>query len=157
MAINPTLDISIYETGNGGDMNLRADDIDIVKGFANQIYLALFGGNVEENTTESSSEQEQRKDWWGNELIEGEKFNSNFERALLVNPLNSAGISALENAAKEDLKFLKEYGTLTIEGSLIGVGKFQLSVGIQEPDSKTTKIKFLWDGAKQEIIEQIII
>ena len=149
-------DISIYESGNGGDLALRANDIDIVRGFANQFYLALFGGNIEENTSERLTGQDQRNDWWGNNLIQ-EKFNSNFERELMNNPLNSGGIANLENSAKEDLKFMKAFGEVTVNASLIGIGKLQLEISLKEPSSRTTKVKYLWDGARKEIIQQILL
>jgi hypothetical protein len=38
-------DILIFETGNGGDMMLRNNDIVTVEGYENQPYLAMFGGN----------------------------------------------------------------------------------------------------------------
>lgn len=149
------VDIAIHESGSGGNLSLTAEDLTTVQGVFNQVYLALFGGNIEENTTIETAAQEQRNDWWGNELVEL-PFNSNYERELLNNSLNSGGVSALEDAAKEDLKYI-DFADVEVEGSIIGVGKFQLIVILTEPDGKSTKIKFIWDGARNELIEQRIL
>ena len=100
------VDIMIFENGSGGDLNLKNDDIETISGLMNQVYLALFGGNLEQNTSDDLSELEERNDWWGNSLLKKEnQFNSNFERTLRTIPLNSSGLIKIENAAKEDLKY----------------------------------------------------
>ena len=152
------IDIGIYENGSGGDLNLKNDDIETISGLTNQVYLALFGGNIEENTSNDLVELEQRSDWWANSLLKAEnQFNSNFERALRENPLNSGGLIALENAAKEDLKYLKEFGDIEINSEITGINKMVLFVNIIEPNNQSTKLKFIWDGTKQEIITEIIL
>ena len=109
-------DIKIYESGDGGDLQLKASDLETISGFSNQAYLALFGG-VADN-------------WWGNELIDNEsgKYISTFQRELRRVALNSNGITRLENAAKKDLEYLQEYADMTVEGSVTGVRRFELSI-----------------------------
>lgn len=149
------LDIEIYETGDGGDLHLENGDFHTINGLSNQVYLALFGGNTEESTSEELDDAEDRKDWWGNEYLDEEnQFNSSFERTLMNVALTSAGISKLENAAKEDLEYLEEYADITVEGYLVQKDRFELDVILEQPDSSSTKIKFIWDGTKQEIFEQ---
>lgn len=151
-------DIEIYENGDGGDLNLKAEDIASVQGLTNQVYLALFGGNYEQSTTPEVDELEQRFDWWANNyLVEQQQFNSTFERTLHRVALNSAGIIELEKAAKEDLKFLKDFATIEIESEISGYNKFTIFVNVIEPDKESVKIKFVWDGTKEEVIEQKII
>lgn len=151
------IDLMIYESGSGGDLNLKNDDLETVSGLTNQVYLALFGGNIEENTSDDLEDLDERNDWWGNYLLNEElQFNSSFERTLTTVTLNSGGISKLINAAKKDLKYLEAYADITVEGSIIGLNKFKLQVNLQEPDQSSTKIKFIWDGTKGTI-ETIII
>ena len=146
-------DIGIYENGSGGDLNLKNEDIEAISGLTNQAYLALFGGNKEQNTTENLDELEQRKDWWGNFYLKAEsQFNSNFQRALRTIALNSGGLIKLEDAAKEDLKYLQEYANVTVTSRIIGVDKYELSVFLEEPENKQSKVKFVWDGQKEEVI-----
>ncbi|MCJ7802755.1 MAG: hypothetical protein MUP82_10410 [Candidatus Marinimicrobia bacterium] len=148
-------DIAIYENGSGGDWILKNDDIDNISGLTNQVYLAFFGGNIEQNTSDNLAELEQRNDWWGNFLLKANnQFNSNFERALRTIALNSAGLIAIENAAKEDLKFLEEYADIEISSQITGINKMSLFVNVIEPNKQSTKIKFIWDGTRQEVIEE---
>lgn len=152
------LDIMIYESGDGGEINLINDDIDTIKGLTNQVYLALFGGNVEESTSENSNIGQQRLDWPGNEYMETEnQFNSSFERKLNEINLTSAGISILLDTAKKDIDFLNDYADIEIEGNIIGLGKFQLDVKLQEPGQKSTKLIFIWDNTKNEVVQNITI
>jgi len=151
-------DITIYETGTGGDLYLKNNDINLTTGLTNQIYIALFGGNKEENTSENLNVKDNRQDFWGNAYLDSEyQFNSNFERALSTVALTSGGISKLEDAAKSDLKYLRNYADITVVGSIPEIAKFVLDITIKEPDNQSTKVKFIWDGQKVEIIEEITI
>ena len=80
-------DLLIRETGNGGDLVLKGNDLAMVSGAENMPYLSMFGG----------------VNWWGNDLLLGEdidlQFNSESEAAINDISLNSAGRVALENAA----------------------------------------------------------
>jgi phage gp46-like protein len=148
-------DIFIFESFNGGELELVNDDLKVSQGLHNQVYLALFGGNVEESTTENLNELDERSDFWGNEYLTPEnQFNSEFEKALNQVALNSSGISKLESAAKKDLQYLSEIANIAIAGSLIGFNKFQLIVELQEPNSQSVKVKFIWDGTRKELNQQ---
>lgn len=83
-------DILIYESGNGGDILLRGEDLVKVNGYENAPYLAMFGGS----------------DWWGNYLIPDKPFNAKTENVLKSTPLTSNGRILIENAIREDLTFL---------------------------------------------------
>jgi phage gp46-like protein len=151
-------DVAIYEAGSGGEWILKNDDIDTISGLTNQVYLALFGGNIEQDTSDDLLDLDQRNDWWGNFLLKEEnQFNSTFERTLKTIALNSSGLSKLENAAKEDLQFLKEYADIEIDSQITGVNKMTLFVNVIEPNSQSTKLKFVWDGTRNEIIEEITL
>ena len=144
-------DIAIYEEGSGGEMALVSNDLATIQGLTNQFYLAFFGGNIEEDTTNESESKDQRFDWWGNVEVK-EKFNSTFERTLRNVSLNSAGLKTLENSAKEDLKYLSDIATINVTASLVGVGKLQLLINYKEPERVEKKIKYIWDGTRLEII-----
>ena len=152
-------DIMMYETGDGGDINIKNDDIEVVPGLSDQVYKSLFGGNIEQSTSDDLEVLDVREDWWGNDLLtEDEQFNSDFERTLNTAVLNSNGISVLENAADSDLEHLKPYADIELFGSIPSLNKFQLIVQLKEPDQLTsTKIKFVWDGTKKTLIENRII
>jgi len=136
------VDLTIYESKDGGDLLLINDDLATISGLTNQPYLALLGG------------VESEKEWWANDLINDSenKFISTFEEKLKTVSLNSAGLVELENAALADLEYLKKYANIEVEASLTDVNRLKLEIKIQEPDSKEDKIVFIWDGTKQETI-----
>lgn len=147
-------DLAIYDAANGGDLiQLENGALQGSSGFSNQIYLALFGGNVEQNTQRGVAEQEQRGDYWGNQYLQpAQYYNSVFEMTLKSVALNTAGVIALENAAKTDLAFLQDFGDLSVEGSIASGDRFGLSVTLEQPNAKTEKLRFMWDGLKAETI-----
>lgn len=150
-------DILIYESGDGGEFQLVNGDLNTVQSITNCVYLALFGGNVEQSTSNDIEDNEQRFDWWGNVLISDIQFNSEFERTLLEVSLNSSGIGKLENAAMNDLAFLKTYANVSVNISIDDIDKMSLVVSLQEPDNTERKIKFIWDQLTNEIIEEMTI
>jgi hypothetical protein len=119
--------------GNGGDLQLLGNDFALVYGNENQIYLALFGGNIEQSTNEPSPIPGQNFDYWGNKLfhgnIPGRQFNSKTERTLNNTPLNSAGRVKIENAVKDDLKFLTDLGaTFTVNVTLPAINTVKINI-----------------------------
>lgn len=155
----------LFETGNGGDAQLKGNDIVLTNAIWNQVYMALFGGNVKDNHPQSDEDQlntEQRLDWWGNKLFfenEPDKwFVSDFERLLNEVALNSEGRSILEEAARNDLAFLNELGSVSVSSSIPGIDKFELIVVVTEPDNQEDKtFQFIWDATKSELIENRIL
>lgn len=133
-------DLLIYETGNGGDLKLKGNDLAVVDGVENMPYLALFGGNVE-------------GEWWGNELLMPNKpdrhFVSETERTLNTVALTSAGRIKVEQAVLNDLAFLKKAvpgTTVTASVSIAGVDKLVIQVNISGE-----QITFVWNPETQEM------
>ena len=151
-------DIAIYESGSGGEWNLVSDDLETISGLTNQVYLALFGGNIEQSTSEDLDQLDQRADWWGNSLLNIEQqFNSSFERLINEIALTGEGLSKLEDAAKDDLKYLEKYAVINVSASVPSLGRLELVINLQEPDNISTRLKFIWDGTKNEVIQEITI
>jgi phage gp46-like protein len=151
-------DITIYESGDGGELVLISDDLGTNQSITNAVYLALFGGNVEQSTFGVNEDDELRNDWWGNLFFNDENgFNSEFEKTLSSVALNSSGVAILETAALTDLDFLKKYGNVTTNVSIDGVDKMSLFVNFIGFDEKQIKIKFIFDQLKNELIQEIII
>jgi len=152
------IDVLIYEEGSGGEFTLVNDDLSLTNGLANQVYLALFGGNLEQSTSLALDELDTRSDWWGNVLLSEEtQFNSSFERALSEVTINSAGRAKLEAAAAQDLDYLKEYADISLNSEVAGVNKLELYVTLQEPGKESIKIKLLWDGTRNEAIINVLL
>ena len=84
-------DLLLIETGSGGDLVLRGNDLASINGLENSPYLALFGGS----------------DWWGNYLTKN-PFIAKTEELLKITPLTSSGRSKIEAAINQDLSYLND-------------------------------------------------
>lgn len=108
------IDLLIWETGNGGDLLQRGNDIVSVSGYENAPYLAMFGGSS----------------WWGNYLVPDNQFLSRTEEVLRNTVLNSAGRIAVENAIGQDLAFLRDIAGTTFSYTVTIAGVNRVSIEI---------------------------
>jgi phage gp46-like protein len=112
------MDIQITEQNNGGDMTLYNNDLAIVYGVENMPYLSMFAGD----------------DFWGNNLLLGEKFRSYLaetEKTLLTVALNSQGRETIIQAVKRDLQFLLEMNnntTLDVQAVITNDNRLEMSI-----------------------------
>lgn len=156
------MDILIKSTGNGGDFNLLGNDIEATSELYNQVYLALFGGNVEGSTKREYAPGESRLDWWANDLLFNEdnirQLNSATERELKNVSLTSAGRIRIEQAIKVDLAYISALGSTEVEVSLESENRVSIYVKINEPSGeKTQLLTFIWDAARNEVVKTEII
>lgn len=97
--IGKIFDLAITESFDGGEIVYQVNDLVVVNGKENQVYLAMFSGN------------EDQSQWWGNVLVLANQpliqYNSLTEHTLNTTPLTSAGRRAIETAINKDLSFLK--------------------------------------------------
>jgi hypothetical protein len=153
-------DLVIYETGNGGDIQLSGNDLELSDGLYSRVYLAWFGGNPEAATTGDEPEGEQKLDWWGNSLLfpsnPNNQYNSRLEQALKNTELNSAGRLSIQEVAKKDVEFLNELGDVTVEVSIVGINHVKIVLAINEPTNQQNKeFQFIWDATREEVIVDI--
>lgn len=157
-----TKDISIYESGSGGEIAVEGDDIALVEQLFNQCYLAFFGGNIEASTLGNEIETEVRNDWWGNSLLFPQQpevqFNSQTEKALRSNALNSVGRVNIQRAVDADLQYLNTIADIKSNVVILSTNKVQISVAISQPSNQTEVLyQIIWDNAKSEPIVNKII
>lgn len=150
------MDLLIKETGDGGDFVRSKNDFKMIDGFQNMAYLAMFGGNTQASTPTQRIESQQAFDWWGNNLLmpndQGLQFNSETERVLNKTPLNSSGRLLIEDAVRNDLKFMKEFGTVAVAVSIISDNRVAIGVQVGEPDNvQKREFIFLWDATLKEL------
>lgn len=97
--IGSLFDLAIVESLDGGELAYLSNDLVVINKKENQVYIAMFGGNVDQSQ------------WWGNSLIMQNQpkiqYNSLTENTLNTTPLTSAGRRAIETAITKDLAFLK--------------------------------------------------
>jgi len=157
-----TTDLLLYETGDGGDMSVINADLLLTQTLYQQVYLALFGGNLEANTKTDTLPTEQRLDWWGNLLIMADtpstQFNSDTERTINDVALNSAGRQSILAAVQSDLSYLTELLDYSVGVELISVNRLRISINFTPKGTQQNKVLVLvYDNAKNElIIEQTI-
>lgn len=155
-------DITIYENGNGGDLVLTNNDLQLDAGLYNNVYLCLFGGNIEATSDEEVLPGEENRDWWGNRLFyeqdPNQQFNSLFERALNTTALTSAGISELENIAMRDLQPLQTIGNVSVNITLTGNDSLEMRIVITELDTNIPQqFMLIWNQTRNQIILNQII
>ncbi len=137
----PTYDLALIESnGNGGDLQLVGNDLAVVNGIENMIYLGLFGGNLEASTV-TGFVSAQSFDFWGNSLFHPNQpslqFNSETERVLNSVALNSSGRVLIENSVKKDLEFFSDMGAkVTVSVSIVATDKISLSIKVEFPQQQ---------------------
>jgi hypothetical protein len=103
-------DLALLETGNGGDLTIHGNDLAVVENDENEIYLRLFGGNIEADSKKTRLSGEQDFSYWANGVLFDNdpliSFNSLTERTLNNTPLTSAGRVLIQSAIAKDLEGL---------------------------------------------------
>ncbi len=152
-----TTDIHLFETGSGGDFAIVNNDLLMGESLYQQIYLALFGGNIQASTKPSYLESEERFDYWGNSLIwkdvKTKQFNSETERTLGNVALNSSGRLSILQAVNNDLDYLKGVVDFVVEVGIESVSRISITVSFSEKTNQQDKVlQMVWNNSKNEVI-----
>lgn len=152
-----TKDINLHESGNGGEMAIVSNDLLMGESLFQQVYLALFGGNVESVTRGDELITEERFDWWGNSLFFSEtptkQFNSITERTINSVALNGQGRLSIINAVNEDLRYLTELLNYSIDVEILAVNKIRIIINFTPKLNQENRIlQLVYDNAKNELI-----
>ena len=138
-------DIKIREAGSGGDFSLLNSDLELTNTLTNQVYLALFGGNIRDD------KGEQNFDYWANTILEDEqKYISTFEKTILQVSLNSSGLQKLKKAVETDLQYLKKYADISISLTIESKELLYLYIEIKAPNNVSEKIRLIWNNTTKE-------
>lgn len=148
-------DLQLIESLNGGDLVLNGNDLSVIDGFQNMVYLALFGGNVKQSTTDFE-EDEERFDYWANDLLfldnSAIQYNSETERTLNEVSLNSKGRLLIEQAVKKDLEFMQSFSNLEVSVSILSTDKVSISVILKEPNElNSNEFTYIWNATESEL------
>jgi len=152
-----TTDIHLFETGSGGDFAIVNNDLLMGESLYQQIYLALFGGNIQASTKPSYLASEERFDYWGNSLIwkdvKTKQFNSETERTLGNVALNSSGRLSILQAVNNDLDYLKGVVDFVVEVGIESVSRISIMVSFSEKTNQQDKVlQMVWNNSKNEVI-----
>lgn len=152
-----TKDILLFESGRGGDMKILNNDLSLTENLFQQIYLSLFGGNIESNTKGNELISQERNDYWANELFywndKNKQWNSNTERTLRDSVLNSSGRLEILRAIEKDLDYLKSIVDVKVEVQITDVNRVNIHINISGLENQQERIlQLIWDNAKSELI-----
>jgi phage gp46-like protein len=146
----------LISTGDGGDYVITDNNQDLQKvtGFQNMVYLALFGGNIEQST-KTYDVGETRFDWWGNTYFQqtpAAQMNSRTERLLRDSALTSQARLQIEQAVKQDLTFMQEFAEVGVSVTFPELDRVKIVVNLDKPTQElSNQFTFLWDNSKQEV------
>lgn len=151
------LDIKLNETGDGGDIVLNGNDIEVIHGFQNMPYIGMFGGQLKEATT-NKRVQLQVFDYWGNKLFEPSNkkawFNARLENLLDNIELTSRTIPVIQNQIYSDLDFMTEFSNLEVTVKMVGLDKLLILIEIAHPDlSQKKEFRYIWNAIESELEE----
>ena len=152
-----TKDINLHESGSGGEISIINNDLVLGEALFQQVYLALFGGNLEASTRGDELITEIRQDWWGNSVFFGEnpnkQFNSLTEKALNEVVLNSSGRLTIINAINEDLDYLRSVVNFTIDVIFSDYNTIKIMIKFEQTQTNNdTVLELVWNNAKNELI-----
>ena len=148
-------DLKLIETFDGGDLVLNGNDLQVIDGFQNMIYLALFGGNIKQSTKQYN-ENEERFDYWANSLLMLDspdiQYNSETERTLNEVALNSRGRLLIEQSVKKDLEFMQDFGNIDVNVSIVQNDRVKINVIIKEPNElNSNEFNYIWGATENEL------
>ena len=152
-----TKDINLHESGNGGEMAIVSNDLLLGESLFQQVYLALFGGNIEAVTRGDELISEERFDYWANFLffseIPSKQFNSITEKTINSVALNSQGRLSIINAINEDLSYLTELLNYSIDVQIFEVNKIRIIINFTPKNNQQSRVlQLVYDNAKNELI-----
>lgn len=100
------MDAYFFDSADGGDIECLNGVITLDEGLYAMAYLCLQGGNEDDDGSDGALPLQ----WWGNltDTNESRHLRSQFQAAVLNNPLNSATLQIFEEAATADLNVMVE-------------------------------------------------
>lgn len=154
-----TKDILVFENGNGGEIAVSNGDIQLAEQLFQQVYLALFGGNIAAKTLGNEKAGQTRLDWWGNSLffsdVEIKQFNSETEKVLQETSLNSSSRLTILRAVETDLKPLKSFIDFEVTVQLTGINQVVINIKLTQPSNDLgPSLRLIWDNAKKTLITE---
>ena len=132
-------DVRIFQTDNGGDVEFEGGNPLLAPGFESAAYLSLFGGNQEDDATESTD----RFQWWGNttESEPARTYRSRTQNLLLGITNVASSLLRIEEAATLDLQWFIDEGiadSVEVVASVPDFNRLDLEISIVVGDSEFT-------------------
>jgi len=127
--MNDSGDVIIAQTPDGGDITIADGIIAMSGGLESTAYLALFGGNFEDNGRNNNPSS-----WWGNRgEIADRQIRSRTQNLLRSIPATSGNLLLIKQAVLLDLAFfisLKIASSLTVAVTIPALNNINIKVDI---------------------------
>ena len=125
-------DVFIFQTVDGGEVNIEDGLVQMSGGLSTAAYLSLFGGNEDDD----GSKTDKTFTWWGNIDESQPEMQYRSETQHLVNTLfaTTGNLRRIEDAAKRDLAWFVSGGVASFVdavASLPSIGRLDLAVRIE--------------------------
>jgi len=123
-------DVLLYQTIDDGEITVEDGLITMTSGFETAAYLALFGGNEDDDGS-----QDTNKNWWGNldETDTNKQYRSETQNLLRSIPATVNNLKRIGKAAERDLAFFVTTGvasSIAVVVSMPGLNKISISCKI---------------------------
>lgn len=123
-------DVLIFQTDDGGEVEIENGEVTMTDGPESAVYLSLFGGNDDDPGLTGNTE----KTWWGNllESDESRRYRSRTQHLLDTLPLTTGNLRRFEDAAKSDLAWMStELGAeLAVAASIPALNRVSLAISL---------------------------
>jgi phage gp46-like protein len=135
-------DAWIFQTDDGGDIEIKVGVVTLRPGLDSSVYLSLFGGNLEDDGRPTNPRR-----WWGNlsETLDSRQYIGRLEDVLTRLPPVPFNLARYEDAAKQDLEWLtaeRVASSVTVAASIPALNSVRIIVTIiadgQESDFEFT-------------------
>jgi len=124
-------DVSIFQTDDGGDIQVIDGVVVLGGGLATSVYLSLFGGNEDDD-----GRRDNPRSWWGNidEVNPARQYRSETQNLLQGLPATSGNLRRLEDAASRDLAWLIQgdvASSVDVVARIPGINRIKLTIDIE--------------------------
>lgn len=152
-----TKDINLYESGNGGEMSIVSNDLLMSESLFQQVYLALFGGNIEAVTRGDEVIGQERFDYWANTLFFQDnpvkQFNSETEKFLINMSYTTSNRLKLIELVKSDLSYVSSLVNFSVDVKFESLNRLLIIINFTEKINQEDRVlQLVYDNSKNEII-----
>lgn len=125
------MDVFLYQTDDGGEIDITDGVVTLSPGLETAAYLSLFGGNEDDDGRKDSSRQ-----YWGNlsETESAAQYRSETQHLLRSIPATSGNLKRLEDAAARDLLWFtaeRIASAVTVAVALVGINRVSFTITIE--------------------------
>lgn len=124
-------DVELFQTDDGGEIDVRGGLVGMSGGLETAAYLSLFGGNENDDGREGSPHN-----WWGNldEIDPARRYRSETQNIVQALALSTGNLRRVEDAARRDLAWLMSSNvasSVSVAASIPGLNRIKLTVDIE--------------------------